>query len=257
MGRLAGVGSDSGVRVFWTLLGGLAGSVAGALAVLSFRLHLRHARRLEAAEQNIRALVNVRPLTGRLPFGFDAWSADPVLMDVILDALSKGFPERVVECGSGWSTLLIASFFRERRTGRVISLEHDEHFARMTKQRLREYGLEDFAEVIHAPLVERELDGRRWRWYGPEAEAALDAPLELLVVDGPPGIPGARSRYPAVPILAARLAEQWVILLDDGLRSDETWIAQRWGQVLGVKPELTRSGRGVWVLRGGKGLRER
>jgi hypothetical protein len=51
-----------------------------------------------------------------------------------------------------------------------------------------------------------------------------------LLVDGPPaGEPGSeRSRYPAVPALADRLAAGALIVLDDIDRPGEQWVLEAW-----------------------------
>ena len=50
----------------------------------------------------------------------------------------------------------------------------------------------------------------------------------MLIVDGPPATMGEMARYPALPSLHARLADNCVILMDDGNREDERLTAKRW-----------------------------
>jgi hypothetical protein len=70
----------------------------------------------------------------------------------------------------------------------------------------------------------------------------------MLVVDGPPGSIGERSRYPAVPILKPYLAEHCSILMDDGDRPAERDVARHWSQDLGAKLTYLEGGRGGWLL---------
>jgi hypothetical protein len=157
-------------------------------------------------------------------------------------------PTLVLECGSGTSTLIMARCLHALGGGRIVSLDHDSEYARRTIDLLRRNGLEQVAEVVTAPLVERTLNGQTFRWYGQEYESLLKGPIDILVVDGPPGSSAPRARYPAVPILRSRLSPQCRILLDDGDRPDETMIAQLWAQELGATLTHLEGGRGGWLL---------
>ena len=109
---------------------------------------------------------------------------------------------RVVECGSGLSTIVIARRLRELGGGSVHSLEHDPAWAAEGRSRLAGEGLGDLAEVIEAPLAPHPAAAPGCLWYDRAALAALPAAgVELLLVDGPPaGEPEIeRSRYPALP----------------------------------------------------------
>src|SRR6185295_577572 len=53
-------------------------------------------------------------------------------------------------------------------------------------------------------------------------------PIDLLVVDGPPGDVGDLARYPALPLLHERLSDNAVILLDDASRRDMRLILDLW-----------------------------
>jgi predicted O-methyltransferase YrrM len=151
-----------------------------------------------------------------------AWSLQPEVLELVETLVADG-RTTVVECGSGLSTVTIARALRDLTTGHVHALEHDSQWAATTRRALEEQGLAEFATVIDAPLV----DG----WYDPAALDHLPAQgIKLLLVDGPPaGEPETeRSRYPALPALAGRLAPTAAILLDDADREGERWTLQRW-----------------------------
>lgn len=235
-------------RVLWALPAALFGGATGSGGVLVLYLLLRHKKRLRDAEAELRALVNVRPLTGKLPLDLGGWAVNPVPADRMTRLLFERRPRLVVECGSGWSTVLMALCLRELSEGRVVALEHLERFADRTRTLLRRYGVADRAEVIHAPIEDVRVDGETWPWYGVDPQEAVDGPVEVLLVDGPPGNLAPRSRYPAVPLFADQLAESWAVVLDDGHREDESWIAERWGRRLGVAPTFEPAGQGVFVF---------
>ena len=140
----------------------------------------------------------------------------------------------VVELGSGVSTIVLARLLRERR-GRLTSLEHDADWARVVSSQLEREGLAEIARLIQAPLEPhpRALDGAPWY-----ATVALDAVpasgIDLLLVDGPPGYGEGMglSRYPALPVLAERLAPGALVALDDAERDGESEILTRWEREL-------------------------
>jgi predicted O-methyltransferase YrrM len=121
--------------------------------------------------------------------------------------------------------------------GKLWSLEHDRGWARLTGERLAAEGLDRWATVIEAPLAAHPLAPPGCRWYERRALAELpDGGVDLLLVDGPPaGARGEeRSRYPALPELAPRLAAGALVVLDDAGRPGEAWTVDRWEDLLPV-----------------------
>jgi predicted O-methyltransferase YrrM len=154
------------------------------------------------------------------------WAAGPDLARYLYQQVVEHRRTRVLECGSGSTTVVLAYAMRSLGEGHVNALEHDPRFAAATRRMLKERGLEDWATVIDAPLTTVRLTDAEWRWYDP---AALPAePIDLLLVDGPPGTTGPQARYPALPVLTDRLSESALVVLDDTRRADEHLIGERW-----------------------------
>lgn len=170
----------------------------------------------------------------------DDWSLGETALEFVLGEVARG-RNRVVELGSGRSTVLIARLLRERGGGEVRALEHDPAFAATTRKLIEAEGLGDHARVIEAPLASEPLAPEGCRWYDREGLAALDdAAVELLLVDGPPApaeLGLGRSRYPALPLLAGRLAPGAAVILDDAGRAGEAWVLERWQRELGIRFE--------------------
>jgi hypothetical protein len=229
----------------------MAGGVLFGLAMLG--LVLAEAARMRdlivESERQHHALVQVRPLIGDLPVDFSRWSADSVLVHNAVRLLVENRPGLVLECGSGSSTVVVARCLRILGRGRVISLEHDPVLACRTRELLRLHGVDHLVTVVTAPLTDREANARMLRWYGPEYEPFLTDPIDLILVDGPPGPSGPRARYPALPLLDHHLAPDCWILLDDGDRKDEREIAHTWARELGATLSYLEGGRGGWLLR--------
>ena len=148
------------------------------------------------------------------------------------------------------STVVLARLMRERG-GRITSLEHEPDWLRVVATQLeRERLSPDPARLLHAPLEPspHSLDGAPW--YTERALAELpSANVDLLLVDGPPGYGDGmeRSRYPALPAMADRLAPGAMVVLDDAGRPGEQEILARWQRELPGWSFSTRAESGIAV----------
>lgn len=205
------------------------------------------ARRQYSKVQDLLALYRDIDPERALP-PMHSWAAGVDLVRHLYTQVADLGRTSVLECGSGTSTVLLAYAVRQFGKGRVVALEHDPHYAKATRRMLRERGLEDWAEVIDAPLVEVELPAGVWRWY--ELEAMPEGGFDLVLVDGPPGKTGPQARYPALPLLADRLAPDGELVLDDALRPEERATVERWVEELPqFRVEWLNHERGTAVLR--------
>jgi hypothetical protein len=177
------------------------------------------------------------------------WAASPDLLREVVKQVLLEPTEVVVEASSGTSTLVIGYCMKRVGSGHVYSLEHDPVFAGKTRQAVRDHGLEEFVTVLDAPLVQYSIDGNGMLWYDLSG-LSIDAPIDLLVVDGPPDVVQPMARYPAVPLLKEYLSKQARVLLDDGSRPDEQEAAKRWSALCpGSKLEFLALETGAWLLR--------
>lgn len=179
-------------------------------------------RQLEA----LTALYQLLDIRAPLP-PLRGWGISPDLAVLLYRISWRRRPSAIVELGSGSSTIVLAYILEKLGHGELISIEHDRDYLDRTRGLLDEHGLEGVVNQFHAPLTQVDLDQGAWQWYdlsGIELPSAVD----LLVVDGPPGPLQPRSRYPALPMLEARLAEDCVVVLDDARRPDETNIVAAW-----------------------------
>jgi predicted O-methyltransferase YrrM len=167
-------------------------------------------------------------VTADLPWS--DWALLPQAIDLIVAEVDAGRRE-VVECGSGVSTVAIARRLAAVGDGRLAALEHDPAWAGRVRGVLESEGLGDRARVIEAPLVGHPLAQPGCRWYEPDSLEELPvSDINLLLVDGPPAGDREieRSRYPALPALAPRLAENALVVLDDINRPGEQWALEAW-----------------------------
>jgi predicted O-methyltransferase YrrM len=175
------------------------------------------------------------------------WSASPDILNHLCRLVLTRQPELVFEAGSGISTLLTAHCLRRIGKGHIVSLEHDRRFGAATRQLLADHGLSDIASIVDAPLKEIALGGQQWLWYDVDRIPPTH-PIDLLFVDGPPAQTQPLARYPAVPVLASRLAPGCVVVLDDGARSDERAIAERWATEFEMTSEYLHTEKGAYVM---------
>jgi predicted O-methyltransferase YrrM len=154
------------------------------------------------------------------------WIASPDLLLELARHVRKAKPRRVIECGSGASTVAIARVLQQNGGGHIWSLDHDPRFADVTRQRLEESGLAEFATVITAPLIEQRAGDHTMVWY--DVPGLPEGPYDMIVVDGPPERGGTLARYPAGPRLVSRLARGGTVFVDDTVRADEQAAAAAW-----------------------------
>lgn len=154
------------------------------------------------------------------------WAASPDFLLTIARHAREAKPSRIVECSSGVSTLVLASCLRDNGKGHVYSLEHEETFAAATRAHLEREGLSEWATVLHAPLVEHDINGRRFTWYD---DAVLpEDRFDMVVVDGPPHLVGEMARFPAGQRLFTRLSEGGTAFADDANREEEEATLSAW-----------------------------
>lgn len=158
------------------------------------------------------------------------WAATARSVLAILDEIQRApGPVTVLDCGSGSSTVLDALVLRARgKGGHVYALDADADFAEETRGYLRAHGVEEYGTVVDAPIVDVTLpDGRTVPWYDLSGLPDI-GPVDVLFVDGPIGTLAPEARFPAFPLLAARLAPGSLVVLDDTNRPDEKAIVERW-----------------------------
>ena len=184
-------------------------------------------------------------LSQPLPYTPD-WSAAPDFIALIVEHALQAKPEIIVECSSGLTTLVLARCCQLNGRGRVISLENGEEYAEKTRQQLKEFRLEDYAQVLFAPLQKVNLD-RDYDWYS--LEMLPEVSIDMLVLDGPPGFIQKNSRYPALPLMFDKFSEQATVFLDDAAREDEKELVAQWQvEFSGVEHEYLEFERGCSVL---------
>jgi len=171
------------------------------------------------------------------------WAMEPTALVELVNVVARLRPRLVLECGSGTSTLWIAYALRRNGSGRVVALDHDTKYAAATAQVIAEHGLEQWAHIRRAPLAPTDTPRGPMPWYSTDLTDLTG--IELLVVDGPPKATGELARYPALPVLADRLAPEARILFDDADRTDEVAALDAWREMYSLEVEHRLAGRAL------------
>lgn len=227
--------ADHSLLLALLLLGGLT-LLGGSYGLLWLGRDLRRERRREAERQQGFAWLSVAIRPRRPLPVLQGGMADPDLLIATRQIIHEHPPQRVLELGSGLSTLVMAYALEAIGQGELVALEDNSPYAAHTRRLLAEHGLGGRARVLDAPLRQWHVNGEDHLWYA-LADLSKGPPIDLLFVDGPAGYLSPMIRYLALPLLRDHLADDAHILLDDTQRRDESLIAQRWRAQF---PELRR-----------------
>ena len=210
-----------------------------ALTALSWRLYRALHRQIEIQQfkvfrqtEALAGLYNTLDIQHPLPTTRHR-AASPDFLHLLAREIFRVQPEFIVEAGSGTSTLVAAYCLKKLGRGKIISLDHLEKYADISRKTIKSHGLDNFAKVRYAPIKEYEVDGKKYPWYDNAGLEALGR-IDLLVVDGPPRNIAVDARYPAIPLLIDKLHENSIVLLDDGARPAEKEIVAQWKQKYGL-----------------------
>ncbi len=158
-----------------------------------------------------------------------SWSAYPATALMLTEHVRE-LPSgsTVLELGSGATTVWMALASR-RRGGdvHIVSLEGSADFAEVTRTAVRRNGVDDLVDLRVAALEAVTTKHGEQQWYESPAWDDLSG-IGLLFIDGPPGGTGPHARYPAVEMLAERLAPGAIVVIDDADRDDEKAMLADW-----------------------------
>lgn len=201
------------------------------LAKQSYELRTLVSGEAENSYRQVEALMNLReelPVRTVLP-SLRGWAISPDFAELLLTQMKTLNPVNVLECGSGVSTIVVATFLQKQGKGHVVSLEHDLRYVEASTKLISEHRLEGYATILYAPLVSYQCDGRECLWYDVSGLCSSDR-FDFIVVDGPPSHTGEMARYPLFCVMADRIAQGATIILDDARRSDERKVLEYWSK---------------------------
>jgi len=164
-----------------------------------------------------------------MPFG-GSWALTPDAAAILAREIAIRRPDTIVELGSGVSTVMVGRLLQQMGSGRLISLDHDSGWAEETRRNIVANGLQDYVEVLDAPLVKQQFDGKEFVWYQVPEQVRQMKHIDMLTVDGPPQTTDVTvlARYPALPAFNSQFSEHAVIYIDDAKRDTEQEMVKAW-----------------------------
>ena len=214
-----------------------------------YRRLMNFLKQIEVKERRILGEIFVNNLSFNIPPIFNEWSIDGDLAKIIVEEIVKRENPKVLEFGSGTSTVIISKILNILGEGKLCSIEHDEKYFNNTKKLIELNKLSNVNDLILAPLEEIDINGKEWLWYKTDFLEKIRDKIDILLIDGPPGYIQRMSRFPALPVIINRLNDHAVIFLDDGNREDEKKIIKEWRALY---PHLTyeyvNTLKGAWKI---------
>lgn len=203
-------------------------SVTGLFLMIAHYQRASEEDRIQQSQdiQDLQFIQSTLDLRRPLPY-FTRWSSSPALAAQLIGVIQVYKPERVLELGSGVSTVVMAMALRDQESGHVTSVDHDPVYAAKTRRELTAQELAAWASVHDAPLVPTNTPRGSVPWYDISQLSDLDM-IDLLVVDGPPRKSCKDARLPAYEVLKDRLAPGAIVVLDDTVRADESNSVASW-----------------------------
>ncbi len=207
-GRIGSGGPDSGRRVDAMTRRVMAAIESG---------------RLEAIERHDETLLALRAVSRATPSAAELVAPDRPgrlagqpggLLD-LTDLVQRARPDVVVSVGSGPASVWIGYALRRSGGGRLIALEHDEAVAAQTTAAVGAHELDRYVDVRAAVWTDVDAGDQQVAWYDPSVLDDL-ARIDVLIVDARRGPDGSDVRESAFPVLAERLAEGALIVVDPG-----------------------------------------
>ena len=206
--------------------------------------------RLYKQIESLTWLVSHMALTYSLP-PLRGWAASPDVLLSLHEFIREIKPRVVVEFGSGASTLVILDALKQNGIGKLYSFDHSEHYSNKTKRYVLREDLDSYIDFFVSPLTPwsgKHLNGLTENLWYDLNDSNLNN-IDLMFVDGPPGITCKYSRYPALAELHKKMAKGATIFVDDSNREDETAICEAWSKEFSYDVELfTEFEKGLAIL---------
>lgn len=147
------------------------------------------------------------------------WAISPDAIAVILADLQERTRPSIVEFGCGQSTVVFASWLKQRG-GKLTTYEHDPHYADVIHRQLDACGLSAIVTLRVVPLMDYAATGAL------PPSKSYDLPddresFDVALVDGPPYWAGEAGRYHPLRWSVDRMNPGGSVYLDDAARAPE------------------------------------
>jgi predicted O-methyltransferase YrrM len=205
-------------------------SVANLLVIRQVERNLSQAikyhayRSIQLALPECYAMQNVLKEIPNCTMPVSTWSMQFTHLLEIRRRIRIQRPKLIVELGSGISTIVCAKALSEIDSGKIISIDHSEEWAEVTREHLKYDGLDAFSRIEVVDMAPHRVGSD---WYKLDPELFQPNSIDMLIVDGPPTT-SPSSRLPAFAELLPFMSAHSTIFLDDANRPEETEIVRHW-----------------------------
>ncbi len=158
---------------------------------------------------------------------FGGWSVESDLCQFVGKFCETYRPAKVLEIGTGLSTLILADEVSKQHVREVFSIDHIKSFQDQTKATLKKRSQSHLVHFHHFPLGLTYEGGKLFYFYKvPNNFLIKNGPFDLVLVDGPPGF--YKSREAVLYKIYPYLSRQALIVLDDAKRNLEQTCLENW-----------------------------
>jgi hypothetical protein len=173
---------------------------------------------------------------------FNNMAMHPSCLAYLLNEIILNKRTRIVEFGSGISTILISRLIKQNnlKDCQFISFEHNKDWAELVEHEIE---TNSNIHIIHAPLERQTVGNYKINFYKSETlnttlEKLQFKNIDLLIVDGPPAYNEEMqfNRMGAIPNVYSFLnLSSCAIILDDAQRNGEKQSLQEWTKLYKFK----------------------
>ncbi len=176
-----------------------------------------------------------------------SWSIGEAAFEALVTNMREIQPKRILEFGSGASTVRLAMAFPDAE---ITSVESSpEHFARVLSL-VERASISRKPTILFCPLSWRFIGGALYQTYAPLGDPNDLRTFDIVVVDGPP-VWTRRGREACLHMVVESLRVGGRVYLDDCRREQEQRIVRNWQTVYGrdaFSVSVIDQGHGIRVL---------
>ena len=191
-------------------------------------------------------------LAGLLPlyFPYSHYSIKYYDLEKIINQIMFSGSKKILELGSGLSTLCMSKLSAFDSDIQIHSIEHNEEWIKLMAKLIKMNNLQNI-RIDYAPVKDFTDGNFKGRFFDLD-KIQLDL-YDAIIIDGPPANKKelVHSRYPAIQILKNNLKQNGFFYFDDVRRKGEADCLNNWKHTLSFYPTLKHQfGNGqIFVLK--------
>ncbi|MBN1328026.1 MAG: hypothetical protein JXA54_01010 [Candidatus Heimdallarchaeota archaeon] len=148
----------------------------------------------------------------------DGFAGNPSFLYLIFKILYREKPKRILELGSGQSTLFTSRYVKENGDAQLVILEDYKDWYDKLKTQIF---MNERVRYLYSPLQEIRIRKKQFKWYSADFLLTEELKYNLIIVDGPIGT-HRNSRIGIVKFLPKILdPENFILIFDDSCRKGE------------------------------------